>query len=99
MNLDADLIAQASAERGMGEEYGNTSGLHHHAFDNPAIWKRQPIVWIADDKLGLGRSEVDRLKTQEVDASCEYATMDEKGKVDVQRGPPDEAWYDGKTAA
>jgi calcium permeable stress-gated cation channel len=90
MNLDADLIAQAVAEHGAGAQYGNTTGMHKHAFDNPAAWKDQPVVWIPDDTLGLGRSEVDRMGTQKVDASCEYATMDEKGHVEIQRGPPDE---------
>lgn len=93
LNLDSDVIAQHQARHGAGEEYGNTTGLHTRAFDNPATWKAQPIVWIADDTLGLGRAEVARLTAERVKASAEYATRDEKGKVEVERGPPDEVSY------
>jgi hypothetical protein len=99
LNLDSDLVAQHQARHGAGPEYGNTTGLHKRAFDNPATWKAQPTIWIADDKLGLGRSEVSRLTAERVDASSEYAFRDEKGKVIVERGPPDEAWYGGRKAA
>ena len=90
LNMDSDVVAQHQAKHGAGEEYGNTTGLHQRAFDNPAIWKRQPVVWLADDKLGLGRAEVTRLTADSVDSSHEYAQRDEKGNVIVERGPPDE---------
>jgi calcium permeable stress-gated cation channel len=82
-----------------GPQYGNTTGLHAAAFDPPSTWKEQPVVWIADDALGLGRSEVERLGARGVAASVDAARMDEKGGVQAERGPPDEAWYGGMTAA
>lgn len=63
------------------------------AFDHPALWKKQPTVWIADDELGIGRLEVERIKSFGVDATCEYAKLDKAGKLAVERGPPDEPWY------
>jgi len=79
-----------------GEVYGKTSGMHLTAFDNPATWKPQPIVWITDDSsgIGLGPAEVKRLNEAGVLASCEYTRRDaESGKIVVVRSPPDEAWY------
>ncbi|KAK8858828.1 hypothetical protein IAR55_003058 [Kwoniella newhampshirensis] len=78
-----------------GAEYGNTSGFHYRAFDHPALWKKQPVVWIADDPLGLGKYEADKINEKGVEASTEFAHMDAKGKLDVERSPPDEAWYGG----
>ncbi|EIN09034.1 DUF221-domain-containing protein [Punctularia strigosozonata HHB-11173 SS5] len=82
-----------------GPQYGNTTGMHGAAFDPPSTWKAQRVVWVADDALGLGRAEVERLRREGVAASCEWASMDERGQVSVERGPPDEAWYGGMTAA
>jgi hypothetical protein len=96
--LDTDLHVQHAAANGMGAEYGNTTGLHPRAFDNPATWKRTPTIWIADDTNGIGRAEAARLEGMRVESSTQYATMDEAGKVEISRGPPDEAWYGGKTA-
>jgi len=81
-----------------GPEHGNTSGFHARAFDHPALWKKQPVVWIADDPLGIGKFETKRINDLRVEASTEYAIMDAKGTLVVERGPPDEAWYDGFTA-
>jgi calcium permeable stress-gated cation channel len=88
--LDADLHVQHAARHGMGEEYGTTTGLHPRAFDNPAAWKRTPIIWIADDVHGIGRAETARLNGMRVEASNDHATMDDNGKVEITRGPPDE---------
>jgi hypothetical protein len=88
--LDADLHARYAVDNGAGADYGNTSGLHPRAFDNPAAWKRQPIIWIADDANGLGVAEVARLTGMNVAASSAHATMTEAGKVEITRGPPDE---------
>jgi hypothetical protein len=88
--LDSDLHVIHAAQNGMGAEYGNTTGLHPRAFDNPASWKMTPIIWIADDVNGIGRSEAARLNGQRVEASTEHASMDEKGKIEITRGPPDE---------
>jgi hypothetical protein len=96
--LDADLYVHHAAQNGAGAEYGNTSGLHPRAFDNPAAWKRTPIIWISDDANGIGRAEATRLNGMGIEASTQAATMNEEGKVEITRGPPDEAWYNGKTA-
>jgi hypothetical protein len=82
-------------EEDAGAQYGNTSGFHDQAFDHPALWKKQPVIWIADDTLGLGRDQADRINAKRVEASTEYASMDQDGKLSVQRGPPDEAWEGG----
>lgn len=81
-----------------GAEYGNTSGFHDRAFDHPAMWKKQPIVWITNDPLGVGKFETERIQAADVDASCEYTGMDEKGGLQVTRAAPDQAWYYGITA-
>ncbi|KAL0240602.1 hypothetical protein I308_106400 [Cryptococcus tetragattii IND107] len=81
-----------------GPELGNTSGFHERAFDHPALWKKQPVIWVAVDPHGLGALEVERINDKGVEASLEYAVMNEKGQIDVQRSPPDEAWYEGFTA-
>ena len=79
-----------------GEVYGKMSGMHLTAFDNPATWKPQPVVWISDDSsgIGLGPAEVKRLKEVGILASCEYTRRDaESGKIFVDRSPPDEGWH------
>lgn len=59
--------------------------------------KAQPVIWIANDTLGFGQAEVDRLIGENVHASCQYATLNADGKLDVTRSAPDEAWYGGQT--
>lgn len=81
-----------------GPELGNTSGLHDRAFEHPALWKKMPTVWLAQDPLGIGKFESARINEAGVESSTEYAEMNEKGQITVQRGPPDEAWYGGYTA-
>lgn len=66
-----------------------------HAFDHPALWKKQATIWIADDPLGLGRHESQRINAAGVESSTQYAHMNEKGDVWVDRGPPDEPWQGG----
>ncbi|EJU00089.1 DUF221-domain-containing protein [Dacryopinax primogenitus] len=67
-----------------------------HAFDHPALWKPTPLIWLAADTLGIAQSETARLEGEGLRASTEYASMDEKGKVTVLRGPPDEPWLGGQ---
>jgi hypothetical protein len=93
------LALQPTNDEEAGEQYGNTTGLHDRAFDHPALWKAQPIVWLSNDTLGIGKAEVERIKAASVDASCDYATMDAEGKLHVERNPPDEAWYGGTSIA
>lgn len=84
-----------------GEVYGHTSGMHLTAFDNPATWKPQAVVWITDDSsgVGIGPAEVGRLREAGVLASCEYTRRDaESGRIVVDRSPPDEAWHSGEPA-
>ncbi|ORY30595.1 hypothetical protein BCR39DRAFT_529076 [Naematelia encephala] len=81
-----------------GPELGNTTGFHGNAFHHPALWKKQPVIWIANDPLGIGKFEVARLNEAQVEASMEYAHMNAKGDLWVERGPPDEAWYGGFTS-
>ncbi|KAL7420554.1 phosphate metabolism protein 7 [Cryptotrichosporon argae] len=85
-------------EHGQDEaELAGVSG-DDHAFDHPCLWAKQPVIWIADDPLGLGRFEAERVNDAGVEASTEYAHMDTKGNVSVERGPPDENWYGGVKA-
>lgn len=90
---DPTVVAQQA-----GPELGNTTGFHERAFEHPALWKKQPTIWVADDTLGLGRDQVDRINAKRVEASTEFARMDKDGKLDVDRAPPDEAWYGGFTS-
>nr|XP_019045367.1 hypothetical protein I302_05756 [Kwoniella bestiolae CBS 10118]OCF24297.1 hypothetical protein I302_05756 [Kwoniella bestiolae CBS 10118] len=78
-----------------GPQYGNTSGFHYRAFDHPALWKKQPVIWLANDSLGVGNHLVEKINAKNVEASTEFTSMDDKQKVQVERGPPDEAWYGG----
>ncbi|KAL1413095.1 phosphate metabolism protein 7 [Vanrija albida] len=66
-----------------------------HDFDNPAMWKAQPVVWLSNDPLGIGNSEAERLNDQGIPASTEYAIEDVKAKIEVARSPPDEKWTGG----
>jgi hypothetical protein len=66
-----------------------------HEFDNPAMYKKQPVIWIANDPLGIGNYEANRINAAGVEASTQFAHMDEKGKLDVDRSPPDEDWDGG----
>ena len=98
-NIAIKPVRTVSEEHAIaGPELGNTSGFHEQAFDHPALWKKQPVVWIAQDPLGIGKFQTERINAEHVEASTEFAQMDEKATVMVERGPPDEAWYGGFTA-
>jgi hypothetical protein len=96
--VDHNNVPINEEEANAGAPYGNTSGFHDRAFDHPALWKPQPVVWITDDPLGVGKFEVERIRKENVDASCEYTGMENDGKLKVQRSPPDQTWWDGMTA-
>lgn len=48
-------------------------------------------MWLPKDTLGLAEEEERACKDAGIDASYENAHMDEKGKVDISGGPPDES--------
>lgn len=60
------------------------------AFDHPAGWRDAPVVWIADDVLGIGRAEAARVGGYGVGVSTQGASMGPDGKTVIERGPPDE---------
>ena len=95
----ARITTSASDEDAIaGPELGNTSGFHERAFDHPALWKKQPVIWIAQDPLGVGKFESARINEAGVESSTEFAEMNEKAAITIERGPPDEAWYGGFTS-
>jgi hypothetical protein len=66
--------------------------LDKHAFDHPATYEDYPTIWIPRDTRGLYEREVADTKSAGVDISTDGASMNEKGKVDISRGPPEEEW-------
>lgn len=66
--------------------------LDRNAFDHPATYQDYDTVWIPQDPAGLYRDELEATQAAGVDVSCEGATMNEKGKVDISRAPPGEDW-------
>ncbi|KAJ9112858.1 hypothetical protein QFC19_000413 [Naganishia cerealis] len=94
-----DVLTRDDSSSTAGAQYGNTSSLHAHAFTHPALWKRQPVVWMAEDELGIARKEVERLNDEHgVEASTQYARMDAAGKIKVDRAPPDDEWFGGMSS-
>lgn len=96
--LNHSAVSPDEEDHNAGAPWGNTSGFHDKAFDHPAMWKPQPVVWITDDPLGVGKFEVERINAQKVDASCDFTGMEADGRLKVQRAPPDQTWWDGMTA-
>jgi len=60
-------------------------------FEHPAVRTGQRPIWIAQDPLGVGVSEVGELVKGGVYASCVHATMYATGKVEVEGEPPVDA--------
>ncbi|KAJ9113068.1 hypothetical protein QFC22_006164 [Naganishia vaughanmartiniae] len=97
--IDSDVLTRDDNSSDAGAQHGNTTGIHAHAFDHPAFWKRQPIVWMAEDELGIARKEVERLNDEHgVEASTQYARLDRDGKITVDRSPPDDEWFGGMSS-
>jgi hypothetical protein len=67
-----------------------TTGWHARAFDHPALWKRQPVIWLARDQYGVSDAEVARINGEEVESSNVYADLDKEAKMHVERAAPDE---------
>jgi len=61
-----------------------------HSFDHPSTYERQPIIWIPKDPTGLGEQEAKVNRESNVEATTEGAKMDEKGKVQIFKSPPDD---------
>ncbi|BGP48047.1 phosphate metabolism protein 7 [Rhodotorula kratochvilovae] len=77
------------------DDNGTLPGDEHldkNAFDHPAIYKDYPTVWLPKDPQGLYRDELEGSQAAGVDVSAEGARMDDKGKVDIDRSPPNEEW-------
>lgn len=98
-----DRAIDTEAKENLKEEGTVLSGEDQlaatHHFDHPALWKPQPVIWNAQDPTGLGQYETDYFNSVGVPSSTEYAHMNEKGEVDVDRSPPDEEWHDGGVQA
>jgi hypothetical protein len=73
-----------------GPEYGGTAGWHAQAFDHPALWKSQPVIWLARDQYGVSDAEVSRINGEDVESTNRYAELDKEGKLHVERPAPDE---------
>jgi calcium permeable stress-gated cation channel len=69
-----------------------------HGFDHPSTYEPQHWIWLPKDPLGLSRVLLGELHGAGVEASDEGAEMDEKGNVEVYRGPPDQDWSGGHDA-
>jgi len=83
----------ALADRQGSEKQGHvapTDGRAVTDFAHPAAAEPQRIIWLADDRLGLARSESRTLNEEGIETSTEHATMNEKGKVDIEGYPPGE---------
>ncbi|KAJ1304283.1 hypothetical protein OPQ81_005443 [Rhizoctonia solani] len=71
------------------------SDLDDFAFDHPNTYKDAPWIWIPKDNLGISTVLLNELHAARVEASDKGAKMDEKGVVEVNRSPPEEAWSGG----
>jgi hypothetical protein len=78
--LNKDAPGMAAAEEEQEDTYG---------FAHPAASRPQRIVWIPKDTLGLTAEEVAGCEEAGVKVSCVNASLNEKGKVDIDGGPPD----------
>ncbi|KAL8292653.1 hypothetical protein RQP46_001265 [Phenoliferia psychrophenolica] len=66
--------------------------LEKHAFDHPAGFEEQRIVWIPKDVHGFYEQEVLATEAAGVAVSSVGALMDAKGQCDAVRSPPGEEW-------
>ncbi|KAG6900296.1 hypothetical protein C0993_000269 [Termitomyces sp. T159_Od127] len=83
----------------LGKDEGGTSSqppqptqaVDDVSFAHPAVSRPQRTVWLPKDTLGIAEEEERACKDAGIDASCDHAHMDEKGKVNISGGPPDES--------
>lgn len=71
---------------------GSVDDTEPTAFNHPATYEPQRVIWIPQDRHNLYKDEVAATRSAKVDVSSDGAEMNEKGKVDVWRSPPDEEW-------
>lgn len=57
-------------------------------FDHPASVAEQRAIWIPNDELGLGRTEVEDMQRRGIEGSLEKAEMDGEGKIKITGPPP-----------
>ena len=74
----------SSARQGQQKKINYTDYYYH-----PARGAPQRTIWIPRDNLGLGEYEVKvNREDYKISASCENASMDNKGRVKVGDGGP-----------
>ena len=93
-----EIAAPAKREGDALDEDDLDQDFDVHGFDHPSTYTSQPWIWIPKDGLGLSGLFVRELRAAGVDASDDGAVMDDKGLVEVNRGPPDEDWAGGRDA-
>lgn len=62
------------------------------AFQHEALRARPPVLWLPEDELGIARDEIHHTKLEcgeEIQITCEGATLDSKGNIIWQQNPPD----------
>lgn len=62
--------------------------LHTSSFIPPALKDRQRTIWIGDDKFGIGKAEVLKLRAKGLDATTEFTSFNSKDKVEVNAYTP-----------
>lgn len=58
-------------------------GLDDTAFRHPSLHRAQAYIWLPRDKLGLSQDAVERARRRNILITDEHATINEKGKVDI----------------
>ncbi|GJE89817.1 hypothetical protein PsYK624_059250 [Phanerochaete sordida] len=95
---DGEPHAKPNREDRMEEADEEDKDFDVHGFDHPSTYEGQPWIWVPRDPYGISRLLVDELRAAGVEASDEGSVMDEKGTVEVTRGPPDQDWEGGRDA-
>jgi hypothetical protein len=82
VDVEREYASDDSEEDGYG--YG---------FAHPAVSRPQRVVWMPQDRLGLGEEEERVCREAGIEASVAGALMDGKGNVDVVGRPSDEGRF------
>ena len=80
--------ASINIDGAVTESYDNTM---QNAYLHPALRDAKPVVWIAQDRLGIAADEVQRTRASGLDVamSATGAHFNEKNKIEVDGSPPD----------